>query len=60
MGSDMAMNPPRQVFDTYECESEDEVAGYVIGALANNSEIRVSERGSDGLWRIRVGTGRWI
>lgn len=59
MGSDMAMNPPKEQFDTYVATTEDEVVEYVVGALATDHKIVIGRKSADG-WHISVATGQWI
>lgn len=58
MGSDMAMNPPKEVWNHYVATTEDEVVEYVVGALATDQKIVIHKK-SKGGWQIAVWTGRW-
>ncbi len=60
MGSDMAMNPPKPVYDTYTVDTQEEVIDYVIGALATKKQIIVNQRRNDtDKYRIQIFTGEW-
>lgn len=65
MGSDMYMNPPKEVFDTFRVKTDEEVIDYVIGALATGRRINITpaknlDQGNGLSHRIDVSTGRWI
>lgn len=60
MGSDLAMNPPREVFDRHTCTTEEEVIDWVIGALATKKKIVVHSPNIDGTISVQISTGKWI
>ncbi len=60
MGSDLCMNPPKEVFDRQVCESDEEVIDWVIGALATDKKIVINTKSIDGSRVIQISTGKWI
>jgi hypothetical protein len=59
MGSDLHMNPPKKVYETHRVESEEDVIGWVIGAMANDYEITILPASESG-WLVKVFKGKWI
>lgn len=64
MGSDLYMNPPKQIYDSFEVATEEEVAELLVGALANDRDFKVLVRAptrsaGSAKYLVRVGTGRW-